>query len=700
LQDVLPLLSLLQGNPTVTLRTIGPKLFAKDGKGRLLSRIATVFPKDGVLVTLPGIHFVQREAYVSQRDQERQEQGLPPLSLEEKDACRDGAVSLFVDDGAVQIRPDPDNMTLAFAADEVLQSVIPKSNIRFLNALNPKVRDAVKRRGECWRITPLPKSTGEMVQMIRDARSGIGGRDIYHYSRATGTRWLTCGQFSRFGAFPEDELRRHLLEIQRYSCCWNSQGSREVDFFLAARSFRDRLAEFNFSTLDADGLRQAHRSLLEEFVREIPCELRRDDVQHAQWRRRMFAVLVPNGDDVASEEELLGLGAEFFMQIEWLPGGRIENGELILDSVGDESPSPRGEAESPALDHSQARSLLFDLVREYGNLEYINLGRISVSMARRPGTGGRRGVFVVEMKRRDSKEETLKIIRMQKWGVREHLDDKCPLLDALLKSEEYTEYTLDRRLGCRQLGMNLPAQVVTRKMGETYFGKQKSLWTMRIWSPYFERDYVRGISTDIVPLCRFEDPEFAVRFASVLGRAAAPNIIVGRQSSKGVVIFDNGDEVLIEDEDGLPADIVVTDHTGAFIAFDEDIYQLASMHTLPVSGRLAHVPNPAEFTSAYVNACLANFARIQQKYRRRRRAFDGLFADRIRDEQGSLAYRWERVLERLDRTNLDKLESVLREKIASEAAERRWDTSPKDDRPAPKALGRRRREASDADDIA
>ena len=47
--------------------------------------------------------------------------------------------------------------------------------------------------------------------------------------------------------------------------------------------------------------------------------------------------------------------------------------------------------------------------------------------------------------------------------------------------------------------MNLPVQVVTRKVSETYSGKQKRYWTTRIWSPYFERDYIRGVATDMVP---------------------------------------------------------------------------------------------------------------------------------------------------------------------------------------------------------
>ena len=117
-------------------------------------------------------------------------------------------------------------------------------------------------------------------------------------------------------------------------------------------------------------LRAAHDTLREEFCSSVCPELRQDDVENAEWRRRMFAVLVPHGEDVASEEEMLGLGAEFYMQVEWLPGGRIEEGELILDPVLDEIRPAGGHVRPTTVDYSQARGLLFNLVREYGDLEY------------------------------------------------------------------------------------------------------------------------------------------------------------------------------------------------------------------------------------------------------------------------------------------------------------------------------------------
>ena len=49
------------------------------------------------------------------------------------------------------------------------------------------------------------------------------------------------------------------------------------------------------------------------------------------WRNRMFAALIAQRDETIPEETLLGLSSEFFMQIEWLPGGRIDEGELIFD---------------------------------------------------------------------------------------------------------------------------------------------------------------------------------------------------------------------------------------------------------------------------------------------------------------------------------------------------------------------------------
>jgi hypothetical protein len=64
-----------------------------------------------------------------------------------------------------------------------------------------------------------------------------------------------------------------------------------------------------------------------------------------------------------------------------------------------------------------------------------------------------------------------------------------------------------------------------------------------------------------------------------------------------------------------------------------------------------------------VKAYLAGFTRrlvqLQSAYRGRRTAFDGLFADRPYDTNGSGAYRWSQVLARLDRCDPERVTSRL-----------------------------------------
>jgi hypothetical protein len=353
------------------------------------------------------------------------------------------------------------------------------------------------------------------------------------------------------------------------------------------------------------------------------------------------------------------LGAEFYMQIEWLPGGRIENGKVIFDPVFEEG-ALAPDAPGPPCD-LKARAFILNFLREFSDLEYVNVGRVVERLSRRPRGSGRRDVYVVEMKQRGSEQEIVKIIRLQKWGVWERLDEGQDLLRAIVDSDEYTEYVLDRRLGCRQLGMRLPARVIPRKLIETYTGHHGHYHGRPIWSPYFERDYVHGLATDKIPLGRFADPAFALRFATLLGQAAAPNIIVGRCQWDLRVFFDDGDELLIEDPPGQPLEIVVSDHTGSFTDYKTDLEYFARQYAAPVLNRAEHLPDRAAFADAYVAAFLDSFTRIQEQFRSQRTAFWTLFKGRPWDEHGSFAFRWEKVLERLDHTDPVALARRIRE---------------------------------------
>ena len=86
-------------------------------------------------------------------------------------------------------------MDAGFRADELLQQLVPKHRVKFLLVRNEQVRAAIKQRGECWRISPLPKTPDEMKRMIADSKIAIRGRELYYYSKATGTRFLTYEAF-------------------------------------------------------------------------------------------------------------------------------------------------------------------------------------------------------------------------------------------------------------------------------------------------------------------------------------------------------------------------------------------------------------------------------------------------------------------------------------------------------------------------
>lgn len=643
----------------MTLNFFGPDPRVPGETRKLQPQVATIFPATGTLVTVPGIHVSQRSAYVDSVDQAQRQAQQPPLSREQRESVWKNAVDLFLRRDAVEIRPDPEQMDLAFQADCLLQELLPKHRVWFLSAGNARVHDAIQRAGECWRITPRPISTEDAIRLIQSCRLGIGGQKIYYHSPVTGTRLVTCQEFADLALQDDGELQKHLIEIQYYSKCFNRHGNPEVSFFVAGRKFWEHLVKLDFSLLNAAELRSAHAALSQQFTAVVPAELRRDDPTKIEWRQLMLTELQPLDEGHILEEKLLGMAPEFHRHIQWLPGGRIEHGELILDSFFDDA-TPCGDEEVEQLLDDKARGLIYNFVRDFAHLEYINVGRIAESLSLERRKKGRRGVYVVELKQQGSEREIVKIIRLQKWDVSDRLDRGESLLDAMIGSEEYTDYVLDRRLGCRRLTMNLPDVMVTGKIREIYRGKQAALHSRPIWTPYFERDYARGTATDKLPAERFQREKYSLRFAELLGRAAAPNMIVGRCGDDGHVFFDDGDEVIVEDQQGLPAELLVTHHTGAFADFRADLTRSAPEYADPVNKRAKFLPDHSAFVETYLSSFIRSFQHIQEEYRARPRAFDTLFRHRPCDPGGSFAFRWECVLKRLAAADAAALAECIR----------------------------------------
>lgn len=646
------------------VKTIGEELMKRSGNGELCVRIASIFPKAKTLVALPEmpLHAYQRASFADSVNQARLERGEPPLSAEQYQAEMDQAVDLLVNDQGVLIRPDPSRMDLALAADELLQELVPKRLIQYLLLSDSRVRDALKQRGECWRMFLPPTAPKQIRRMIAEAKSGIGGKPIYYYSPISGTRFLTYESFRKLAEFDDADLRAHLIEIATYCKQHNGSGFPEVEFFMADPA--PAVAELeSLSTAPPEELRSRFQAMCQQLKSAVPPEYQCDDLDDPPWRKRVFVRLVTRGQDARAEDQSMGLDLDFSMRVEWLPGARIEDGELIIDAAIEESSGRQQDQHVSTV----LNGLILNAVQEFGDLEYINLGSVLPSANRNEHRAGRREVYVAQIKHRRSRQEVLQVIRMQRWGVRERLDQGCSLEKAMEDSEEYTEYVLDRRLACRQLGMNLPGSQIARKVAERYDGSNARYAGRRIWSPYFQRDYIAGAGTDQISARRLADPEFALSFTQQLGRAAASNILVGRaeiiegNELPGPVIFDVGDEIVVDIPDGIT--IVVSDYVGTFVDWKGSLASRAAEYAGPVVRRLKCVPEPRIFADSYVSEFVSRFAWIQAEYDRHRRAFDKLFKHRPLDSGGSPAYRWQCVLERLRNADAKGLGELIRKEI-------------------------------------
>jgi hypothetical protein len=295
----------------------------------------------------------------------------------------------------------------------------------------------------------------------------------------------------------------------------------------------------------------------------------------------------------------------------------------------------------------------------------VNVGCVPESLSLdRPQREGRRAVYLVEFRSRSERALIKRFIRLQKWGVWEHLDEGKDLLQSIKESDDYTDYWLDRRLGCRQLGMNMTRRVAMLRLSEIYNGTNARFRGEMIRTIYFEREYLPGIATDKLPLERYVRPGYALKLASLLGRAAASSIIVGRALERGKrPVFDDGDEVVREGEDGLPLDTMVVDHSGAFGEYKLPLETFAAHYARPANTRDKIVPDPQGFATTYLDALRDQLLHIQGDYRKRRRAFDTLFKHCKYDAGGSFAYRWECILRRLDQTNPYALVEAIRQQI-------------------------------------
>lgn len=644
------------------MKFIGPQIFARGPSGKLLTRIGTVFLRTPGLVTTVGVHAMQRLIWVDTLNADREKDGLPPLTDDEIDAEMAESVDLLFDENYVLIRPDPGDMALAFRGDEMLQQIVSKRRIRYLNIQNWAVRDALRMRGEAWRMSPMPLEEEEIRHLIENAHAAIHGLPLYFYNRLTGTRFLTLDNFRRLGQQPVAVVRQHLQEIKTNAQGRNRFANPEIDFFPPKCGMNEKdFTAYDFESMDDRTLMAVYEQLLAKFDSVVPLTLKTDDMENVDWRKAMTSVLLPSTPDVGVMTVLEGLSPEFFMQVEWLPGGCIEEGELVFDPIFDEADQHPEDIELQYLCDRRAKAILLNYLREYSKIEYANIGRTRHSLSHRKGQGPRAHVYIVELKEVTSDQPFVRIIRFQRWTICTHLDNHKPLLDAILESEDYTDYVMDRRLGCRQLGMNLPNKMMPRRLREHYRSDKYS--DFYAWTTYFERDYIMGRATDKIPAASYSTENFNIRLARLLGGAAACNLILGRANLEGRTIFDDGDEVIRFDGFGLPEELVVSEPTGAFANYRRPYLEDVSVYADAMNKRKKFMRNFNQAAEVYLMAFEDRLLRVQRDYHARRRAFHALFSDRPYSDKGSMAYRWERILERLDHANVKEVTAAIRARI-------------------------------------
>ncbi len=652
------------------MKILGDPIFAKDESGKLKSRVGTIFLKVAPgIVTQRGIHAMQRQAWVDEVNRVRSEEGLLELTDAEIEDLVSHSVDLLFLDDVVLIRPDPDRMDLALWADEELQKLVSKRRIRFLNTHAKRVRDALRARGENWRIARDARTRAEVDKQIARGRTAIRNGAIYYYNGNTGTRYVTVGTYAQVSAMPAAEFRAQIEEIVAGLNSRNRLGSPDIDLFPPSLdpTVRKEFKELKPTSLSDDRLREATDRIELAWRMALPPELRDENPEsNLAWRAEMGEALSrkANETEVGDRELIQGISPEFYSQIEWLPGGRVSKGQLIFDPLYDEYQRTQ-DPELAEICDLRVRSIIFNLMRMFGSIDYVNVGRIPRSLARKPIAETRRGnVYIVQYKEVGEPLSRIFIIRFQKWGIAEHLDEGKDLLTSILEANDYADYIMDRRLACRQLGMSLPRHVGFGQFTEKYTGNNGQYFGTTVRAYYYVRQYVQGVASDKVPVERFHNPAFALKFAELMGEAAALDLVVGRRTTEtNEPIFDKNYEVLQIGPKGLPIRLVVTDHAGSFVDYQSPLEDGVAPYANVVLRRERYVTDYADFAKTYVAAFERRLADVQRIYRERRAAFDDLFAGRPYDQAGSGAFRWSCVLKRLDACDPHAVADALKRAI-------------------------------------
>lgn len=630
------------------IEILGPDFFSWDEGGQLLSPIAVIFPRLLLLVTGRGIHaelIVTAEAILRDRCRQKEQR---ELTAEEEYELYEKVVPLMVRDKTVLIRSFPDDMDRVFAADELLQRLLPKASIQFTGIHIASVREQLRRRGESWRISPAPRSSKEIYHFIRSCRVHVNTNATYYQNAQSGERFLTYEEFQRIRPLlrkaPQKAMSR-LREIHQLSQLVNDQGVPELSFFLPAetrlttRPLGDLIAllEGPDTPQNIDRAEALFDFFALSYAVAAGDELTVDGEKHTTWQTTMYCRLYDLNEKVL-EEWMLRLSPEFHLNVRWLPGADLRVGEVLFETTAE----------------PKVRSLINYFVTTWPGIVSINVGRVEASLTERDVTEEEREVYLVVLGLPEGKEE-IRLLRMIKWDVIHRLKQGFPLSQAIRDTVSYRDYILDRLRAVAALEIPILSYSAIQFEEELQGVGEVPIF-------FFDRSYIAGMVSDKIPLPYYAKSGFIVRLARLLGIAAAASMVLGRASHRtGELFFDDGDEVIQLDEEKLPARLVISETTGSFtdsitplMALLPQCVKHLAAHLEKARRRRVRVADLKTAAEAFVAGLTGELERMQARLNDQTAGLRSLFNGST-DEPGSVRARWESMLNRLATTDVAAL---------------------------------------------
>jgi hypothetical protein len=178
---------------------------------------------------------------------------------------------------------------------------------------------------------------------------------------------------------------------------------------------------------------------------------------------------------------------------------------------------------------------------------------------------------------------------------------------------------------------------------------------------FFDRQYVSGVVTDKLPVAWYKSPEFIKSLSGLLGSTAAFSLVLGRFSPSGTIFYDDGDEVIQLDSRSIPTRLVIIETTGSFNDWTTPLYAMLPHCLIRFRAHLDKASREGvplevikESVAIFAEALCRKVREIREIALVPSSDVRFLFDDR-KLEPGGIRERWEGIVRRLEKTDLEQL---------------------------------------------